>query len=143
MTVQGMSIWQLWFSFRGRASRSVYWLGLVVPSIVIYVLLVIADHAVGTLHYIDPTAQPIGIMSAVFSIFMIWPNLAVGAKRCHDRDRTGWFQLILLIPIIGPIWYVIYVGFLPGTQGHNRFGPDPLLRDQAGGAPVDLQSSPV
>lgn len=143
MTVQGMSIWQLWFSFRGRASRSAFWLWLILPSFALYIILAVADHVVGTLYYFDPAAAPIGIMSAAFSVFMIWPNLAVGAKRCHDRGRTGWMQLILLVPIIGGFWYLIYIGFLRGTQGHNRYGPDPLLREQTGGAPVDLQSSPV
>jgi uncharacterized membrane protein YhaH (DUF805 family) len=56
----------------------------------------------------------------------IWVGIAAGAKRCHDRDRTGWFQLIVLIPIIGAIWLLIELGFLKGSEGENRFGPDPL-----------------
>ncbi|HAE49771.1 MAG TPA: DUF805 domain-containing protein, partial [Tistrella mobilis] len=52
--------------------------------------------------------------------------LAIGARRCHDRGRSGWFQLIMLIPLIGWIWLLVEIGFLRGTEGPNRFGPDPL-----------------
>jgi uncharacterized membrane protein YhaH (DUF805 family) len=57
---------------------------------------------------------------------VIVPGFAGLAKRCHDRDRSGWFQLISLIPLIGSIWLLVEVGFLRGTPGPNRFGPDPL-----------------
>ena len=67
-----------------------------------------------------------GILSTIFGLVGIWFSLAVGAKRCHDRNRSGWFQAIVLIPIIGAIWLLIELGFLKGTEGENRFGPDPL-----------------
>ncbi len=64
------------------------------------------------------------------------PNLAVNVRRLHDRDMSGWWLLGLVvlsaIPVVGIIvsigWLVLM--FLPGTQGPNRFGPDP--KDPAG-----------
>ena len=56
---------------------------------------------------------------------VLYPWIAVGIKRCHDRNRTGWFLLIGLIPLVS-IWLVVELGFLRGTVGQNRFGPDPL-----------------
>jgi uncharacterized membrane protein YhaH (DUF805 family) len=50
----------------------------------------------------------------------------VGAKRCHDRNRSGWFQLISLVPIVGALWLLFDLGILRGTDGPNRFGPAPL-----------------
>jgi hypothetical protein len=50
-------------------------------------------------------------------------------KRWHDRDKSGWWVLIGLIPVIGGLWMIIECGFLKGTEGSNRFGPDPLLND--------------
>jgi len=47
-------------------------------------------------------------------------------KRYHDRDKSGWWILILFIPLVGFIWFLIELGCLPGTPGPNRFGPDPL-----------------
>ena len=57
------------------------------------------------------------------------PHLAINTKRCHDRDRSGWFILLSLIPLVN-LWYIVEVGFLPGTKGNNRFGPDPLADKQ-------------
>jgi len=53
-------------------------------------------------------------------------TLCVHIKRCHDRDQSGWWVLLLLIPVIGFIWAIINLGILEGTRGPNRFGPDPL-----------------
>ena len=47
-------------------------------------------------------------------------------KRWHDRDKSGWWALLNLIPVIGTLWILIECGFLRGTYGGNRFGPDPL-----------------
>jgi uncharacterized membrane protein YhaH (DUF805 family) len=50
--------------------------------------------------------------------------LAVQARRLHDTDRSGWNILLHFIPLIGFI--VLFVYFLqPGTQGENKYGPDP------------------
>ncbi len=62
----------------------------------------------------------------VIFFFFSWTSLAVGAKRCHDRGRSGWFQLITLIPLIGSLWLFVELGLLKGKEGENRFGPDPL-----------------
>lgn len=60
-------------------------------------------------------------------VFDIWAGLGLAVKRFHDRDKSGWWILIQLIPLVGAIWYIVETGFLPGTPGTNRFGPDPLL----------------
>jgi uncharacterized membrane protein YhaH (DUF805 family) len=62
----------------------------------------------------------------MFMLWIVWPSLAVQAKRWHDQDRTALWLLINFIPIAGPIWTIIQNGFVPGTRGPNRFGPDPL-----------------
>jgi uncharacterized membrane protein YhaH (DUF805 family) len=51
-----------------------------------------------------------------------WPSVAIGAKRCHDRNRSGWYQLIALVPFIGWPWLLIEFCFFRGTDGPNRFG---------------------
>jgi len=117
-------VW-IWTSFEGRIGRGTYWLKFVLPYIVIAIVLTIIDMSAG-LTIDDGAGGGIGILSTIFSIVGIWFSLAVGAKRCHDRNRSGWFQAIVLIPIIGAIWLLIELGFLKGTEGENRFGPDPL-----------------
>jgi uncharacterized membrane protein YhaH (DUF805 family) len=53
----------------------------------------------------------------------IW--LAVAAKRWHDRGKSGWWTLIVLVPFIGGIWMFVEAGCLRGTVGPNNYGPDP------------------
>ena len=53
-------------------------------------------------------------------------QVAIGVKRLHDRNKTGWWMLIILLPVIGGLWYLIECGFLKGTTGPNTYGPDPL-----------------
>lgn len=58
-----------------------------------------------------------------------WINLALGAKRLHDRDLSAWFLLLAVVPIIGWVWF-LYQAVQPGTAGDNRFGPDPLADEE-------------
>jgi len=116
MDDQDMSITQVWFSFEGRISRSTYWLKYFLPWFGIYLVASIVDAVTG-----------VPIVTLIVALAGIWVALAVGAKRCHDRDRSGWFQLIMLIPIVGGLWLLIELGFLRGTIGENRFGPDPVV----------------
>lgn len=120
------SIVWVWTSFEGRIGRGTYWLKFFVPYLVITIVLNIIDMAAGLSIDDGMGGGGIGILSSIFALIGIWFSLAVGAKRCHDRGRSGWFQAIALIPIIGAIWLLIELGFLKGTEGENRFGPDPL-----------------
>ena len=56
---------------------------------------------------------------------VILPALSVTVRRLHDLDRTGWWCLIPFIPIIGSIVILVFA-CMRGTDGTNRFGPDPL-----------------
>ena len=120
------SIVWVWTSFEGRIGRATYWLKFVVPYLVISIVLTIIDMSAGLTLGDGMGGGGLGILSSIFGLLAIWFSLAVGAKRCHDRGRSGWFQAIMLIPIIGAIWLLIELGFLKGTEGENRFGPDPL-----------------
>jgi len=61
----------------------------------------------------------------ISGILTFIPNLALNVKRCHDRNKTGWFVLISVIPILGWIWYTVEIWFLEGTDAENRFGRPP------------------
>jgi uncharacterized membrane protein YhaH (DUF805 family) len=111
---------QLYFSFDGRVNRKVFWLNFVV-LIVMPVILVtsIIDVSMGY-------AGRHGPASLVGMLALVWPSLAVQAKRWHDIDKSAWWILVGFIPIIGAIWTLVANGFLRGTAGPNRFGTDPL-----------------
>lgn len=113
---------KLYFSFDGRISRSSYWLKYMLPYFVIYVVLAMLDISSGSFDY----TIGYGTTSGLFTLAGIIPGLAMGAKRCHDRSRSGWFLLIGLIPLVN-IWLLIELWFIKGTDGSNRYGSDPLL----------------
>ena len=104
--------------FSGRASRSEYWwvfLYLAIISTVISILGV----TVGT----NASGQPNGIGDAlsvlelIFAVAHIIPNLALGARRLHDTNRSGWFQLIALIPFLGVIVLLVLFALAPKREG--------------------------
>ncbi len=103
-------------SFDGRIGRSHLWLRFFLPYIVAAIVISVIDGLLGGT----------SILILIFSIVVIWPNLAVYAKRWHDRNKSGWWSLILLIPIVGGLWMLVECGFLKGTDGSNRFGEDPV-----------------
>jgi len=109
-------------SWEGRISRFEYWVKFTVPYVVVSLVLGFIDGFSGTMH----AETGAGLLSGIFTIVGLWPSFMVGIKRCHDRDRSGWFLLLILLPVIGWIWLLIDLGFLRGTVGDNRFGPDPV-----------------
>ncbi len=112
---------QFYLSAQGRVNRQQFWLRLVLPCFVISIILLFVDMALGTYD----VENGVGVLSGLFSLLVIIPAILVYIKRWHDRDKSGWWMLILLIPIVGAIWFLVELGFLPGTPGPNRFGPPP------------------
>jgi uncharacterized membrane protein YhaH (DUF805 family) len=98
--------------FDGRASRPAFWwwvLFVVLASVGANII----DLAIGA-----------PVFSAIVGLGLLLPNLSVAIRRLHDTDRTGWWVLIWLIPLIG--WIVLLVFYLQqGDAGENRFGPPP------------------
>ena len=96
-------------NFSGRALRSEYWFFFLFV-IVVHVVLLIVEHVTG-----------IGMLSIIFGLAVLLPGLAVSVRRLHDLDKSGWFVLIGLIPIVGAIIVLVWM-CQQGTSGANRFG---------------------
>ncbi len=111
-----MSPVQLYLGLRGRIDRRGFWLygvlALLAVGMVLMALLEIAG--------VHPERA-----ERIANLVIAWPAIAVSVKRWHDRDKPGWWVLITLIPLIGQLWALIDNGFLRGTRGPNRFGPEP------------------
>ena len=84
------------------------------------IVFLVVDALIGT-----PSQTARGIAGLLCAIALNLPAIILYAKRWHDRDKSGWWSLIVLIPGIGGIWMLIELGFLRGTAGPNRFGSDP------------------
>src|SRR5215475_355959 len=76
----------LLFSFDGRIGRYKYWL-FFLPYLAIYIALLLLDGTLGTLD----SGDTIGLFSGIFLVLAFYSSIAVAVKRCHDRDRAGWF----------------------------------------------------
>ncbi|MEI7475222.1 MAG: DUF805 domain-containing protein [bacterium] len=103
-------------NFSGRASRSEYWyfvLFTVVVSIILKVL--------GAVSSLKTAASTLYI---IFQLGIFIPSLAVLARRLHDKNKSGWLQLIAIIPFAG--LYILYLCCTRGTIGVNDFGVDPI-----------------
>ena len=105
--------------FGGRSRRKEYWY-LVLFNIIVGVVLAGIDVLLGTFSF----AQNIGLLSAIYSLAVLIPSLAVTVRRLHDIDRSGWWIFINLIPLIGAIVLLVFA-VSEGTLGNNRYGPNP------------------
>ena len=132
-----MNMGSLLFSFSGRIGRAQFWLGYGIQIAMVvfgYICLLYGQ-------------QNQNILALAASIFVFLPVICIGlcvmAKRYHDRNKSAWWILVGLIPIVGGIWQLVELGCLRGTEGSNDYGPDPChsfnvvddieaLRSQAG-----------
>jgi len=99
--------------FSGRAHRTEFWMYMLFWFI-IYVGIVIVENVIG----LPP------IISGIYALGTLLPNIAVSMRRLHDTDRSGWWLLIGLVPFIGGIVLLIFY-CIDGTSGSNEYGPDP------------------
>ncbi len=116
---------QVLFSFHGRIGRKIYWL----HYLALYLVALVAYGAIFAIIGIDPENQSSGIGATIGMIFLlvlyvlfIWTSLALSAKRWHDRNKSAWWILIALVPLIGPIWALVENGFLVGDAEANNYG---------------------
>jgi uncharacterized membrane protein YhaH (DUF805 family) len=101
-------------TFSGRAARSEYWYWTLF-TIIASVVAGIIDEII----FIG-----IDIVGTLVSLGLLLPSVAVGVRRLHDIERSGWWLLIGLTGI--GLVLLIYWDCVKGTTGPNRFGPDPL-----------------
>jgi uncharacterized membrane protein YhaH (DUF805 family) len=170
----GMGIFHLFFGFSGRINRGKYWLTLAIWILIWFVgivAFVVGDLAIFDRNLKDDSlpspedsdafwmVRDYGALSVIILVSLIvsWVSaLAIGVKRLHDRDRSGWWIVLfyfgpallqaaqnsaesgtLASILLGlgafavSIWALVEFGFLRGTRGPNRFGADPLAREVA------------
>ena len=108
-----------YFRFSGRSTRAEYWwwtLFVVMADIV----LAVVDTLTGTMGMFGDS----GLLGALFELAILIPSFALGARRLHDIDRSGWWQLLWLVLVIG--WIVLISWAIKrGDDGQNKYGPAP------------------
>ena len=100
--------------FDGRATRPEFW-WFVLANVIIGVVFNVLGEVSDIFFFI----------SLLYSLAVLVPYLAVGVRRLHDTDKSGWWLLIGLVPCVGIIILIVFFA-TEGTRGVNRFGPEPL-----------------
>jgi uncharacterized membrane protein YhaH (DUF805 family) len=145
----------LLFSFNGRINRGKYWLAVLIyiamwSTFIALCLIWLGGANIDNLLSFAGTALLLWLIGLLLLLAGIWSGLAVGAKRLHDRDKSGWWILLFWLgpsilgarPAATPdfgggfilslgaaaiaIWAFVELGCLRGTLGPNQYGPDPL-----------------
>lgn len=108
-----------YIGFCGRARRTEYWMFIGVNMVFTFVLGALDRLTGWTL------IGESGLLATLYGAFVFLPWWAVQFRRLHDTDRSAWWLLLIIIPVVG--WIIIIVfNCQRGTQGENRYGPDPL-----------------
>ena len=104
--------------FSGRSGRAEFWW----YALAIFIVQVIAQ----TIDAMVMGGEPgsLGFISGAISLLTFIPGLAVGFRRLHDTDRSAWWLLICLIPLVGIIVLIVFWASA-GTPGPNKFGAGP------------------
>lgn len=123
-----------WFTFSGRASRAEYWWAALGLTILQYLFLFFLGAlimggamAAGLAGGIAGLGIGLAIMLIMMiPLFILW--LGLGCRRLHDTNRSGWWQLLVLIPVIGGIILLVWC-CSRGQEADNRFGSPPVLQE--------------
>ncbi|GAA4495809.1 DUF805 domain-containing protein [Pseudaeromonas paramecii] len=107
-----ISVLKNYVTFNGRARRTEYWM-FTLFNIIFSIVAGVLDAVLG-----------LGFINLIYTLAVLLPAIAVGVRRLHDTDRSGWWMLIGLIPLIGAIVLLVFF-CLEGEKQENRFGADP------------------
>jgi uncharacterized membrane protein YhaH (DUF805 family) len=105
--------------FTGRAQRKEYWF-FYLFTVLITLGLAILDMLIGSFDRVTG----VGVLSGLYSLAVLIPNLAVTVRRLHDTNRSGWWFFIVLVPFIGGIVLFIFL-VQDSTPGENQYGANP------------------
>lgn len=121
--------------FTGRARRKEYWMFCLVNFSINLLLLLIM--VVGLLAGLEPRQDNMlivilvaYILDIIYNLAVFLPMLAVNVRRLHDIDHSGWWLLLKLIPLAGPLTLIIF-SCVDSTPGANRYGENPKTENQS------------
>ncbi|BES86745.1 DUF805 domain-containing protein [Pectobacterium araliae] len=132
-----MTLQQWCFSFKGRIGRRDFWLWMGIWVALMAVLFTLSGQ-----HWLDTQLTAFGL------VVLLWPTAAMMVKRLHDRNKSGWWALLLVVawvlasgnwtmfsaiwqwgvgrflPILIVVMILLDCGVFLGTKGENRFGAE-------------------
>lgn len=133
-------IW-LFFSLKGRLNRAYFWYGSLALVLAFFIIGFFVQEVLRSVFGIYEVDTAVKISTGL----VVWPMFAIGVKRCHDLGRSWWLYLLGFIPVMG-LLFVLYFAFFRGTDGPNKYGPDPCYRPDKAfvlKGPRDIQAGPI
>lgn len=126
------SVFENYATFTGRARRAEYW-WFFLFSLIVSVILSIIDGALFGYSVTSESSdwavsfdvETVGILTSIWSLVTFIPGLAVAVRRLHDTGRSGWWLLIVLVPLAGVIVLIVWFA-TKGEPATNAHGPDPI-----------------
>ncbi len=113
-----LAVLKKYAEFSGRSRRKEYWM-FVLFNMIILLVLGFIDGAAGL-----AGEMGVGPLYSLYGLAVLIPSIAVGVRRLHDTNRSGWWFLLVFVPFIGAI--VLLVFFVQDSQaGDNQYGPNP------------------
>jgi uncharacterized membrane protein YhaH (DUF805 family) len=120
--------------FNGRARRKEYWYFTLFNAIAVFGIGIV-DGIFGLFN----EATGLGVLGSLYLLAVLIPSIAVSVRRLHDTGRSGWFLLLLLIPLVGAIVLLVFT-VQDSKPGENQYGPNPKEAPAAGaGVPASGQ----
>ena len=109
--------------FSGRSQRAEFWFFMLLSTL-IQVGLMVLDSTMGWVHQVKGLEN--GVLSTIAMLALLVPTFSVGARRLHDIGKSGWWQLLILLPVLGFI-ILIFFWVREGQAGQNAYGNNPKL----------------
>jgi uncharacterized membrane protein YhaH (DUF805 family) len=113
-----LKVLKQYFDFSGRARRKEYWMFALI-SMIISIVLTLLDMGVG----LYSELYGAGLLSSIYSLAIIIPSIAVSVRRLHDTDHSGWWLLLMFIPLLGALILLVVMCF--NSKDDNEYGPNP------------------
>ena len=108
-----LAVLKKYAEFSGRAQRKEYWMFVLFNLIIGFVLA-----------FVEGFFGSPGVLAGIYGLAVLIPGIAVSIRRLHDTNRSGWWMLICLIPVIGGLVLLVFM-VLDSQKQENQYGPNP------------------
>lgn len=103
--------------FEGRSTRTEYWIFFLLNFV-----FAVAATFLDVFFALYQDSLGIGLLGGLYTLVLLVPSLSVAVRRLHDTGRSGWWFLVVFVPLIGGLLLLILLA-LKGEEVDNRFGP--------------------